>query len=120
MQQELAFIQIQLWVVIGLLAVFVLTNLYVATTRRRGKPDEPRFGQMWDKNQLDELILKSEEHLREYPNHQSALYFGAKALIVRKRFSEAQRKLDKLLQIEPGLRSSYQDMIDECQRHADS
>ena len=120
MEQDLAFIQVQLWVVIGLFAVFVLTNVLVATTRRRKNTEEPRFGQMWDKDQLDKLIRESEEYLREYPNHQGALYFGAKALIVRKRYSEARRNLDKLSKIEPSLRSSYQDMIEECQKHADS
>jgi hypothetical protein len=120
MEQDLAFIQVQLWVVIGLFAVFVLTNVLVATTRRREKTKEPRFGQMWDKDQLDELIRQSEQYLREYPNHQTALYFGAKALIVKKRFSEARKNLDKLSEIEPGLRSSYEELIEECKKHADS
>jgi cytochrome c-type biogenesis protein CcmH/NrfG len=121
MQEDLAFVQLQLWVVIGLLGVFVLTNIYCyLATRQQRKSDEPSFSSMWDKDQLDNLIQRSQEYLRKYPNHQSALYFGAKALIARRRFSEARINLEKLSEIEPSLRSSYQDMIDECKKHHDS
>jgi len=114
MEQEIQFIQYQLWFVIALFALLIATNVVCYFLRKRDKDNEPKFGNMWDKDQLDVLIKKSSEYLVEYPNHPGALYFGAKALIARKEnIAEARRRLTKLLDSEPTLRDSVQEMLDE-------
>jgi hypothetical protein len=116
MEQELQFIQIQLWFVIALFLVLITTNIICYFVRKNEKKTEPEFGVMWDKDQLDELIKKSREYLVEYPNHPGALYFGAKALVARKEnIEEARRRLNKLLEIEPSLKDSVQDILNELQ-----
>ena len=121
MQEALNLIQIQLWVLIGLFGLFILLNVLCNRCKNRDKKqNEPTFSLMFDKDQLDELIEQSSKHLELYPNHSSALFFGAKALIVRKRFSEARKYLDRLSIIEPSLLDNYQDMIDDCKKHENS
>jgi tetratricopeptide (TPR) repeat protein len=121
MLEELKFIQLQLWVLIGLFGLFILLNVLCNRCKNRDKKqNEPSFSLMFDKDQLDELIEQSSKHLELYPNHSSALFFGAKALIVRKQFTEAIKYLERLSTIEPSLLDSYQDMIDDCKKHENS
>jgi cytochrome c-type biogenesis protein CcmH/NrfG len=118
MQEQLDFIQLQLWLLVSLFSLLILTNVICYLKRNESnKRDEPAFSLMWDKDQLEELIEKARTYLQQYPNHQSALYFGAKALIVKQQFGEAAGYLERLSRIEPSLRDGYQDMIDECKRH---
>ena len=114
MEQQLQLIQYQLWFVIALFALLIATNVVCYFVRKNEKSIDPQFGEMWDKDQLDKLIKKSSEYLIEYPNHQNALYFGAKALVAkRENIPEAKRRLKKLLNNEPTLRESIQEIIDE-------
>jgi len=116
MEQELQFIQNQLWFVIALFALLIATNIVCYFVRKSEKGSDPKFGEMWDKDQLDMLIKKSSECLVEYPNHSGALFFGAKALIARKEnIAEARRRLTKLLDIEPSLKDSVQEILDELE-----
>ena len=121
MEARLALIEMQLWILIVLFAFFVATHAYWHF--RKSKPhrgEQPEFGAMWEKDQIDELITKSQEYLRDRPNNQSALYFGAKALMLKQRHAEAARNLEVLTRVEPALRGSYQDLIDECKRRQNS
>ena len=69
---------------------------------------------MWDKGQIDALIIKTNEHLFTYPHHQSALYFGAKALITKKEnIAEAERRVNLLMEIEPSLKDSIQVLLND-------
>jgi hypothetical protein len=114
MEEQIQFIQYQLWFVIALFALLIATNVVCYFLRKSEKENDHNFGDMWDKDQLDMLIKKSSEYLIEYPNHSGALYFGAKALIARKEnIPEARKRLNKLLDIEPTLKDSVQDIIDE-------
>nr|BDD47817.1 hypothetical protein 4 [Gammaproteobacteria bacterium] len=114
MEQELQFIQYQLWFVIALFALLIATNVVCYFVRKSEKDNQPKFGDMWDKDQLDVLIEKSSEYLIENPNHPGALYFGAKALIARnKNIEEARRRLTKLLHNEPTLKDSVQEILEE-------
>ena len=114
MEQDLLFIQNQLWAVIALFLVLIASNIVCYFARKNEKGNEPQFGDMWDKGEIDKLIIKSNEHLLTYPNHQSALYFGAKALIAKKEnISEAIKRLNQLKENEPTLRVSVQELLDE-------
>ena len=117
MEQELQFIQYQLWAVIGLFLLLFASNVICYFSKKGGSNLGLSFGEMWDKGELDKLITKSREFLIEYPNHQSALYFGAKALVAKKEnLSEAKRHLNKLLEIEPTLSEQVQEIIDEIDK----
>ena len=117
MEQQLQFIQQQLWFVIGLFLLLIATNIICYFVRKTDRDKEPRFGEMWDKGDLDKLIKKSREHLIEYPNHQSALYFCAKALVAKKEsLAEAKRHLTKLQEIDPTLSKQAQEVVDEIKK----
>jgi len=114
MEEQLRIIQYQLWVVMALFVLVLIANFVCYFSKRReNSEDDEIFSLLWEKNQLDELVAKSEKYLQKYPNNKDALYFGAKALVVKKEYSRAKDRLDKLLQIEPGLRSSLQQMLQE-------
>jgi len=114
MEQELQFIQYQLWFVIALFLILVATNVVCYFVRKSEKDNDPGFGEMWDKGEIDKVIKKSGEHLIEYPNHAGALYFGAKALVAKRiELTEAKRRLVKLQEIEPTTAASTQELIDE-------
>jgi cbb3-type cytochrome oxidase subunit 3 len=121
MIEELNFIKLQLWVLICLFALFILLNAIVYKCQNKNKKtDEPNFSLMFDQDKIDDLIEKAGSHLQLYPNHTSALFFGAKALIVKQQFSEARKYLERLSVIEPSLLDRYQDMIDDCKKHENS
>lgn len=116
MEQELQTIQNQLWFLIVLFSLLVATNIVCYFSRKSEKSKNPRFGEMWDKGELDRLLKESGEYLYEYPNHQSALYFRAKALVAkRQNLSEAKMHLTKLKEIEPTLKSQTQEILDEIE-----
>jgi len=69
MEQELQFIQYQLWFVIALFLLLIATNVICYFVRKSGKDNTPRFGEIWDKGELNKLLKKSREYLIEYPNH---------------------------------------------------
>ena len=115
MVDQLAFIQAQLWVVMGLFAVLVVGNFICMRLRRtedRKRADRPQFGTMWEKDQLDELLSVADRHLSEYPNSQDALYFSAKVLIAKGRFSEARPRVERFQRLEPTMRDAWQPMLD--------
>jgi len=117
MQEQLNSIQLQLWIVIVLFAVFAIANVlnYLCLRKKnQAESDEPKFSLMFDMDQIDELIEKSTKHLQIYPNHIDALYFGAKALIVKKQFSEAKKLLERLATLDPTISETIQDMLELC------
>ena len=98
MEQELAFIQNQLWVLIALLSFFVAGVIYCNLSQKKETiyKDVTNFGELWDKGEIDELLINTKKHLENYPNHSSALYFRAKALITVEKYEEAKPLLDTL------------------------
>lgn len=117
MEQELQFIQYQLWFVIALFLLLIATNVVCYFVRKSEKDNDPHFGEMWDKGEIDNLLKKSREYLIEYPNHTSALYFCAKALVAKKEnLPEAKVYLNKLSKNEPTVSAQVQEIIDEIEK----
>ena len=117
MEQEIQFIQYQLWFLIGILALLVATNVICYFSRKSEEDKSQNFSEMWSKGQLDELVIKSRECLLEYPNQQDALYFGAKAMIAqRKNLDEARKYLERFVEIEPSFSEAMQESIDEINK----
>jgi len=98
MEQQLAFIQNQLWALIALLLIFVAGIIFCNLSRKNETiyKDITNFGELWDKGEIDDILVKTKEHLESFPNHSSALYFRAKALITVKKYEEAKPLLDTL------------------------
>ena len=123
MADQLTFIQTQLWIVMGLFAALVVGNFFCMRLRRsseKERMDRPQFGTMWDKDQLDELLSAADRHLREYPNSQDALYFSAKALMAKGRFSEARARVERFKRLEPTMQDAWQPMLDAIDSGVDS
>lgn len=113
MEQQLAFIQNQLWALIALLLIFVGGNLFCYLTRNKtDSKEQPEFGEMWDKGEIDELLNESESFLKKYPNHSSALYFRAKALIARQQYIEAKKLLNKFIINYPDFKESINELLE--------
>lgn len=112
MEQELAFIQNQLWVLIALLSIFVGGVIYCNLSRKNETiyKDITNFGELWDKGEIDELLINTEKHLKDYPNHSSALYFRAKSLISVNKSSEAIPLLDTLSLNHPELNIEIEEL----------
>ena len=103
MASELDFIQLQLWVVIGLLLFFIISNV-LCHILGCGETKAQRFGEMYDKGEIDKLLKKAESRLRERPHDIGALYFGANAMMAKGRHKEARANLERVSLIEPSLK----------------
>jgi len=116
MEEQLNFMQYQLWAVLGLFAVFIITNLICYYGKKSEKP-ETDFSELWNKGEIDELLTKAKSHLASYPNETSALYFYSKALITKEQYQEAKELLEKLLVNEPTLKKDIQETLDSISEH---
>lgn len=112
MSSELAFIKLQLWIVIGMLLLFMISNILCLIIDRNDKRQQ-RFGEMLDRGELDKLIEKSESRLRSHPHDVGALYYGARAMMAKARYEEARANLERITLIQPTLREACQKEIAE-------
>jgi tetratricopeptide (TPR) repeat protein len=103
MESDIAQIKLLLWIILGLMALFVASNI-LCRIFNCGQPRPPHFADLWNRGKIDELILKAEQHLREFPQDMDALFFGAKALAAKGLFVEARSYLQRLLVSDPTLR----------------
>ena len=115
MESDLAFIQVQLWVVIALLAFFIASNI-LCRIFSCGQPKDENFGDLWDRGKVDDLLKRTERRLRERPHDIGALYYGARALMAEKRFVEARGHLERLSAIEPSLQRECSEQLDVIER----
>ncbi len=114
MTEEITFVQNQLWAVIALLAFLIVSTVVCNLTRKREeKTESEKFPELWELGKLDDLIARSTDYLKEYPNNVNALYFGAKALVVRKQYKEAKERVGKLSEIEPSLKETVKEILEE-------
>jgi len=114
MLEEVTFVQNQLWAVIALLTVLVVSTVVCNLTRKREeKTESEKFPELWELGKLDDLIARSTDYLKEYPNNVNALYFGAKALVVRKQYNDAKERVSKLSEIEPSLKETVKEILEE-------
>ena len=67
MEEQIAFIQYQLWAVIALFVLFVASNLYCYWNRKiDGMNNEiPDFGELWDMGEYDKLYKDTKAHLKK-------------------------------------------------------
>lgn len=118
MEEELLFIQYQLWGLIGLFVIFMAAN--IACNLAKKQNNEPvseadHYPELWDGNKLDELIERSTQHLEKYPNSVNALYFGAKALIVKGRYTEAKERVAHIEKVEPRMKETVIEILQEIE-----
>ena len=110
---ESSTIELQLWIIIGLFLLVIIGQLACAFYKH-GQSDKKRvdFSGMHERGEMDELILESGIALRKNPNNQDALYFGAKALQYKGKYSQAKEYIEKLIQVEPTLRANLEVVLD--------
>ena len=113
MQSQLDFIQLQLWIVMGLFGLFVASNIicYRLNKNHRARSNDPELGEMWDKGEIDNVLLEAETILKERPYHLGALYHGAKAHIARQQYTQARVYLERIALTEPLLKDTYQTLL---------
>ena len=119
MASDLAFIKLQLWAVIGLLAFFIVSNI-LCRVFNCGQPRGENFGDLWDRGEVDKLLERAELRLRERPHDIGALYYGSRALMAKGRFAEARKHLERLSAIEPSLKKECADQLAAMDHSVDS
>ncbi|MEG3193055.1 hypothetical protein [Lysobacter sp. D1-1-M9] len=117
MEADIAQIKILLWVILGVLAFFVASNI-LCHIFNCGRPRDDRFGDLWQKGQIDDLIAKTRLRLQEHPHDISALYFGAKALAATGLHDSARAYIKRLMLIEPTLHHDCKEQLDAIDRMA--
>ena len=106
-------IELQLWIIIGLFSAVLMGQIICALTSKSSpKNSKGRFSTLWDEAKYDELIAQSAIALKEKPNLQDALYFGAKALHVNGEFEKAKEYYNRLIEAEPTLKRSIKNDLD--------
>jgi tetratricopeptide (TPR) repeat protein len=118
MQHDLAFVQNQLWAVIALIGLFIVTNFLCNLQQRKRKSD---LLKMWDRNELDKLLEACSARRKKFPNHPDGYYFAAKALAAKHDYPAAKAMLERLMEIEPKLGKptiAWIDAIDHDQQRA--
>lgn len=115
MEADIAQIKALLWVILGLLVFFVASNI-LCRIFNCGQPREDRFGDLWQKGRIDELIGKTRIRLQEHPHDVSALYFGAKALASHGLYDSARSYIQRLMLIEPTLHESCKEQLNAIER----
>jgi hypothetical protein len=112
METDITQIKILLWVILGLLVFFVASNI-LCRLLDCGKSRKEKFGDMWQKGQIDDLLAKTRLRLQEHPHDISALYFGAKALMASGLYDSARIYVQRLMLLEPTL-------IEQCKQQLDA
>ena len=109
---ESSTIELQLWIIIGLFCLVLVGQLFCAFYRRAKADDrEDRFYEMWEKGELDDLIVESQATLQDRPSNKDALYFGSKALHARGQYQKAKEYIERLILIEPSLKDSLEETL---------
>lgn len=117
MEADIAQIKLLLWVILGLLVFFVVSNI-LCRIFNCGQPRNGKFGELWQKGQIDDLIVKTKLRLQEHPHDVSALYFGAKALAASGLYDSAKGYIKRLMLIEPTLHDECKEQLDAIDRMA--
>ncbi len=117
MEADIAQIKVLLWVILALLALFVASNI-LCHIFKCGQPSDEKFGDLWQKGQVDDLILKTRLRLQEHPHDISALYFGAKALAASGLHDTARAYIKRLMLIEPTLHDECKEQLEAIERMA--
>ncbi|BFI95845.1 MAG: hypothetical protein RSP_13550 [Rhodanobacter sp.] len=96
----------QLWAVIALLLYCIASSILSALYNRKRQDSDSfksQFKYLWESNELDKLLSETERYRNKFPNNVDAHYFAIKALLAKKRFSEARDLSKNLAKIEPEL-----------------
>jgi hypothetical protein len=117
MEADIAQIKILLWIILGLMAFFVTSNI-LCHIFKCGQPKEEKYGDLWQRGQIDELLEKTRSRLSEHPHDISALYFGAKALAASGMHESAMGYIRRLMLIEPTLREECEMQLAALEKDA--
>lgn len=117
MADDISQIKILLWVILGLLVFFVASNI-LCRIFNCGQPRDEKFGDLWQKGQIDDLIVMTRLRLQAYPHDISALYYGAKALAASGLHDSAKVYIKRLMLIEPTLHDECKEQLEAIDRMA--
>lgn len=117
MESDIAQIKVLLWIILGLLVFFIAFNI-LCRVFNCGQPRDEKFGDLWQKGRIDDLIAKTRLRLVEHPHDISALYFGAKALAASGLYDSARGYIHRLMLIEPALREQCKEQLDAMDKLA--
>ncbi|WP_256646497.1 hypothetical protein [Thermomonas paludicola] len=115
MEADIAQIKVLLWIILCLLLFFIASNI-LCRIFNCGQPRSEKFGDLWQKGQIDDLIAKTRLRLQEHPHDISALYFGAKALAASGLHDSARGYIQRLMLIEPTLHDQCKEQLDAIDR----
>ena len=102
MEADIAQIKLLVWVILGLLVFFVISNL-LCKIFNCGEGHARTFNKLLDQGKFDLLITKSQHRLKTQPYDVPALYFGGMALAAMGRYEEARSSIRRLMTVSPAL-----------------
>ena len=117
MEADISQIKALLWVILGLLVLFVVSNV-LCRIFNCGQPRDDKFGDLWQQGKTDDLIAKTRARLQEHPHDISALYFGAKALAATGLHDSARTYIKRLMLVEPTLHEECKEQLEAIDRMA--
>ena len=115
MEGKLDLIITQNWILLGLLVIVVICNFicnFYFNRQQKSKRDDPDFSNLWETDQIDTLLEKSEEFIKKYPNRIDAFYFRAKALKKLGKNDEAKKCYERVAQIDPSFKENVMKNIE--------
>jgi len=118
MEADIAQIKTLLWVIIGLMAVFVSLNV-LCNIVGCGKRNKDDFIDLLDRGQIDDLIRKTRARLKTHPRDVNALYFNIEALIASDRMDEARVVIKRLSEADPTMSKTCREWLDAIDGNTD-
>lgn len=122
MEDKIDLIIFQNWLIVGIIGLMlfltILCNLKNLKNFANNPDDEENINlaDLWERNQIDDLLAESEKILKQYPNREDALYWGGKALMKNKKFTQAKDLFSKLIEVDQTYKKTcleYIQIIDE-------
>ena len=115
MEADIAQIKVLLWIILAILALFVVSNI-LCRVFNCGKSKGDRLVDLWHKGRTEDVITKSQALLRDNPHDITALYFGSKALAASGLHATAREYTQRLMLIEPEMRKQCQEQLEAIDR----
>jgi hypothetical protein len=119
LERTLVIVETQLWIIIVLLVLLVAGNILCGIYNRRMQrsgTSSPQFKDLWERNELDQLLSEAERYRGKFPNNTDAHMYAIKALLAKKKYSEARELISHLAQIEPTLNTLIQKWLELIDR----
>ena len=120
MTSKLDLIIFQNWLLLAVLLVLLISNLAINWKQiKRNKNHSDRnadlLADLWERGEIEEVLIETEVMLTELPNRVDALYFRGKAMLNIENFDEAKALFQKMAKADFMLRETAEEYLREVE-----